>query len=164
MQRTPTFQPRLAAQTRSSGPHHERVADPRCTAVASCSYRRLRSVISHHRLSASFAVLCMLCHACDVSRVWRAPRKKRIRYYGQMVTMPEFGFDGVSSSLAKFMSIFFPQLFFQPFFLYYVRNPDTTVNTESTPAAQGACYNQLATTLYTPAACSRAGGNATRVR
>ena len=78
--------------------------------------------------------------------------------------MPDFGFDGVSSSLAEFMFIFFPNFFFQLFFLYYVRNPDTTDNTDSTRAVQGACYNQLATTLYTPAACSRAGGNATRVR
>ena len=40
--------------------------------------------------------------------------------------MPDFGFDGVSSSLAEFMSIFlFPNFFFD-FFLYYVRNPDTT--------------------------------------
>ena len=40
MHRTPTLQPHLliAAQTRSSGPHHERVADPWYTAaVASCS-------------------------------------------------------------------------------------------------------------------------------
>ena len=34
--------------------------------------------------------------------------------------------------------------------LYYVRNPDST---DSTRAVQGAWYNQLATTLYTPAAC-----------
>ena len=67
-----------------------------------------------------------------------------------MVTMPDFGFDGVSSSLAEFMSFFFPQSLFSTFlfFLYYVRNPDTTDNTDSTRAVQGACYNQLATTLY----------------
>ena len=32
-----------------------------------------------------------------------------------MVTMPDFGFDGVSSSLAEFMSIFF-HIFFNFFF------------------------------------------------
>ena len=74
-----------------------------------------------------------------------------------MFTMPDFGFDGVSSSLAEFMSIFFCQLFFQLFFLYGVRNPDTT-NTDSTRAMQGAYYNQLATTLYTPAACQQSRG------
>ena len=75
--------------------------------------------------------------------------------------MPNFGFDGMSWSLAEFMSIFF-QLFFSVFFLYCVRNPDTT---QSTRAVQDACYNQLATTLYTPAARqSGAGSNTTRVR
>ena len=105
--------------TRSSGQHHERVAGPRCTAVASCSIGGCdpSSVIT---ASLSFAVLCMLCHACDVSRVWRAPRKIKIldlRQYGQMVTMPDFGFDGVSSSLAEFTSIFFPTFFFNFFFV-----------------------------------------------
>ena len=42
-----------------------------------------------------------------------------------MVTMPDFGFDGVSSSLAKFMSIFLFNYFFQLFLKYFVRNPDT---------------------------------------
>ena len=69
--------------------------------------------------------------------------------------MPDFGFDGVSSSLAEFMSKEKSQLSFSALFLYYVRNPDTTDNTDSTRAAQGACYNQLATTLYTPAACQQ---------
>ena len=50
-----------------------------------------------------------------------------------------------------------PQLFFSTFFnLYCVRNPDTTDSTDSTRAVQGARYNQLATTPYTPtAACPR---------
>ena len=44
MQKTPTtLQPPLAAQTRSSG-HHERVADPRRTAVASSSLAELMSL------------------------------------------------------------------------------------------------------------------------
>ena len=65
---------------------------------------------------------------------------------------------------------FFPTLFVDIFFWHYVRsihasNPDTTDSTDSTRAVQGACYNQLATTLYTPAARqSGAGSNTTRVR
>ena len=39
-----------------------------------------------------------------------------------MVTMPNFGFDGVSSSIAEFMSIFLKPSFFT-FFLCYVRKP-----------------------------------------
>ena len=46
--------------------------------------------------------------------------------------MPNFGFDGVSSSLAEFMSI---SVFFNFFFLYYVRNPDTTDNRQHTSSA-----------------------------
>ena len=34
-------------------------------------------------------------------------------------------------------------------------NPDTTDNTDITRAIQGECFNQLATTLYTPAACQQ---------
>ena len=62
--------------------------------------------------------------------------------------MPNFGFDGVSSSLAEFMSI---SVFFNFFFciMYVTQTPQTT---DSTRAVQGACYNKLATTLYTPAA------------
>ena len=46
------------SSTSSSGPHYERVADPRCTAVASCSIGGCdpSSVIA---ASLSFAVLCM---------------------------------------------------------------------------------------------------------
>ena len=62
--------------------------------------------------------------------------------------MPNFGFDGVSSSLAEFMSI---SVFFNFFFciMYVTQTPQTT---DSTRAVQGACYNQPATMLYTPAA------------
>ena len=68
--------------------------------------------------------------------------------------MPDFGFDGVSSSLAQFVSIYFSNFFFQFFFciMYVTQTPQTT---DSTRAVQGACYNQLATTLYTPAACQQ---------
>ena len=92
----------------------------------------------------SFAVLCMLRHACGESRVWRAPRKKK----GSLVIWSnghdaQFGFDGESSSLAEFMSIFVSTFFF----LYYVRNPDTTDNRQHTSSArcvlQPAGYNAL---------------------
>ena len=78
-----------------------------------------------------------------------------------MVTMSDFVFDGVSSSLAEFMSylfffnFFFPTLFFQIFFGLCTCVTRTPRTTESTRAVQGACYNQLATTLYMPAACQQ---------
>ena len=132
----------------STDKKHRATPRERCTAVASCSIGGCdpSSVIT---ASLSFVVLCM-CHACGVARLARAAKKKKTHLwqYGQLVTMPDFGFDGVSSSLVEFMSIFF----FPTFFLYDVRTPDTT-NTDSTRAVQGACYNQLATTLYTLAAC-----------
>ena len=45
-----------------------------------------------------------------------------------MFTMPDFGFDGLSSSLVESMSIYFFSIFFPTFFLYHVQvcNPDTT--------------------------------------
>ena len=56
--------------------------------------------------------------------------------------MPDFGFDGVSSSLAEFMSF----LFFT-FFLYNVRNADTIDNRQHTSSAgcvlQPAGYNAI---------------------
>ena len=62
-----------------------------------------------------------------------------------MVTMPDFGFDCVSSILAEFTSIFFFNFFFNFFFvLQHVRKPDTTDSTDSTRAVQGACYVQPA--------------------
>ena len=70
--------------------------------------------------------------------------------YGQLVTMPDFGFDGVSSSLAEYIYIYI--YFFNFVFVYVTRTPQTT---DSTRAVQGACYNQLVTTLYTPAACQQ---------
>ena len=50
-----------------------------------------------------------------------------------MVTTPDFGLDGVSSSLA--VHVLFSFLFFQLFFLYDVRNPDTTDNRQHTSRA-----------------------------
>ena len=138
MQRTRTLQPRLAAQTRSSGPHHERVANPRCTAVASCSIGGCDppSVITASIFSrAMHVVSCVRC----LTRLARAAKKKRIWIFGnvvKMVTMPDFGFDGLSSSHAEFISIyFFPDFFFQLFFLYYVRNPGTRQDRQHTSSA-----------------------------
>ena len=88
----------------------------------------------------------MLCHACGESRVWRAPRKKK-RIYGQMVTMPNLDLMArvrASQSSCPFL--------FQLFFVVVTQTPQAT---DSTRAVQGACYNQPATTLYTPAACQQ---------
>ena len=104
---------------RSSTDKQQRVTPRACgrSAVYCCGqllYRRLRSVISHHRLSlfccAVHVVSCVQC----VARLARAAKKKNMNLweYGQMVTMPDFGFDRVSSSLAEFMSIFFSTFFF----------------------------------------------------
>ena len=51
--------------------------------------------------------------------------------------MPDFGFDGVSSSLAEFMSFLFVffNFFFLTFFSYCVRNPDTTDKRQHTSSA-----------------------------
>ena len=62
--------------------------------------------------------------------------------------MPDFGFDGVSSSLAEFMSIFCSQLFFSAFFSnMYVTQTLTTDNTQHTGSAgcvlQQAGYNAI---------------------
>ena len=110
MQRTPTtLQPRLAAQTRSSGPHHERVADPRFTAVASCCMGGCdpSSVITAYLFCCAVHVVsCVRC----VARLARAVKKKE---YGSLVIWSNghdarfWIFDGVSSSLAESMSIFF---------------------------------------------------------
>ena len=129
--------------------------------------RRLRSVISHHLLS--LLLCCCACVRC-VARLPRAAKKYytvHLWQYGQIVTNARFWiFDGVSSSLAESTSTYFFRLFSptfcSSFFSYYVRNPDTTDNTDITRAVQGACYNQLATTLNTPAACQRSRKQHTR--
>ena len=91
-----------------------------------------------------------------------------------MVTMPDSGFDGVSSSLAEFMSIFFSNVFFQLFFciMYVTQTPQTTQTATQTQQTTQTAHEQCkvrATTSwlqhYTrlPPA-SRAGSNTTRVR
>ena len=68
--------------TSSSGPHHEHVAGPRCTAVASCSIGGCdpSSVIT----GSLSRLLCCAC-VCGVSRVSRALRKIRIWIFGNIV-------------------------------------------------------------------------------
>ena len=153
MQRTPTtLQSPLSAPTRSSGPHHERVADPWVYWCGWLLYRKLRSVISHHRLSlfccAVHVVSCVRC----VARLTRAAKKKK---NGSSVIWS----NGHDARFRIWWREFEPRrvhvhFFFRStfFFGYYVRNPDTTDNTHSTRAVQGARYNQQARSLYTPAA------------
>ena len=61
--------------------------------------------------------------------------------------MPGFGFDGVSSSLAGFMSFFFSNFFFVLCASKYIRNPDTTDSRQHTSSAgcvlQPAGYNAV---------------------
>ena len=90
--------------TSSSGPHHEHVAGPRCTAVASCSIGGCdpSSVITASlSLLLCCPVLCCACvvrcgvsnarhtaphHTCTAQHsVWRAPRKIRRWIFGNMV-------------------------------------------------------------------------------
>ena len=70
------------SSTSSSGPHKERVAGPRCTAVASCSIGGCdpSSVIT--AVLFCFAVHVCAC-GCGVLRVRR--EKKRIWIFGNMV-------------------------------------------------------------------------------
>ena len=97
------------SSTSSSGPHHERGAGPRCTAVTGCFVGGCdpSSVITASLFCCVVKCMCVRCVA-------RAPRNVRIWIFGnsQMVTMPDFGFDGVSSSLAEFTSIFLFSNFF----------------------------------------------------
>ena len=56
--------------TRSSGQHHERVAGPRCTAVASCSIGGCDPSV----ITASLSLL-LLCAVCRASRARRENMK-----------------------------------------------------------------------------------------
>ena len=68
------------SSTSSSGPHNERVAGPRCTAVASFSIGGCdpSSVINA-------SLFCCAVRVCAVCRASRAPRKIRIWIFGNMV-------------------------------------------------------------------------------
>ena len=100
-----------------------------------------------------------------VARLARAAKKKNMHlwYYGPMVTMPDFGFDGVSLSLAEFMSIFF-----SPFLKYcVVRNPDTRHRRQHKTAHEQCRVRGTTSWLqrYTRLSlANRAGSNTTRVR
>ena len=102
MQRTQTtLQPRLAVQTRRSGPQYERVADPQCTAVASCSIGGCdpSSVITASLPLLLCCACCVICATCRASGARR--EKKRIWIFGNMVKWsrcPILGLDPGSSS------------------------------------------------------------------
>ena len=70
------------SSTSSSGPHHERVAGPRCTAEASCSIGGCdpSSVIT---ASFSFAVLFMWVRC--VARLARAAKNNNTRYESSVI-------------------------------------------------------------------------------
>ena len=53
------------SSTSSSGPHHERVAGPRCTAVASCSIGGCDPSLV---ITAPLSLCCCAVHACAVCR------------------------------------------------------------------------------------------------
>ena len=90
-------------------------------------YRRLLSVISHHRLSLLLYCACV----CGMSRISRSPRKIIIWIFGNTVKCSRCPILDLMASVRASSSpcrfIFF-QFFFQLFFLYHVQvcNPDTT--------------------------------------
>ena len=118
-------------------------------------YRRLRSVISHHRLSLVLYCACMFVR-CLASR---ENTNMDLWNYGQTVTMPDSGFDGVSSSLPEFMYLFTFPTFFSTFFVLCPRNPDTTHNRQHTSSA--GCVLQPAGHNAIHACCLRAEQEAT---
>ena len=98
-------------------------------------------------LCCACCVVCAVCRASDARRekkkngssvIWSNGHDARFRIWWR-----EFEPRRVH------VHFFFRSTFF---FGYYVRNPDTTDNTHSTRAVQGARYNQQARSLYTPAA------------
>ena len=97
------------SSTSRSGPHHERAAGRMCTAVASCS---IEGCDPTSVITASLSLFCCAGHVCAVRRACAAKNRN--------FTMPDFGFDCVSSSLAEFMSnCFFSQLFSNFFFNFF---------------------------------------------
>ena len=167
MQRTPTtLQPRLAAQTRSNGPHHERVADPRCAAVASCSIGGWdpSSVITASLpllLCCAFCVMRATCGAYDARR--------ENKEYGSLVIW-SIGHDARfwiwwrEFEPRRVMSIFFPSFFFNIFFciMYVTQTPQTTQTAHKQYRVRATTSWLQRYTRLPPA--SRAGSNTTSVR
>ena len=162
MQRAPTtLQPRLAAHARSSGPHHERVADPRCTAVASCS-------IGGGDPSSVITVSLLLCCAfCVMRAMCRASGARREKKDGSLVIWS----NGHDARFWIWWREFEPRKvhvhFFSLFFcIMYVTQTAQRAQTAQTAHEQ--CRVRGATswlqryTRLLPA--SRAGSNTTRVR
>ena len=141
------------------------MADPRCTAVASCPIGGCdpSSVITASLCCAVHVVSCVRC----VARLTRAVKEKNMALwqYCQMVTMPDFGFDGVSSSLAEFISIFF---FLTSFFTLFFLLCTLTQTPQTTQTSHEQCRVRASTSwlqryTHLPPA-SGAGSNTTRVR
>ena len=125
MQRTPTtLQSPLSAPTRSSGPHHERVADPWVYWCGWLLYRKLRSVISHHRLSLFCCAVHVVSCECAVCRASDARREKKKWIFGNTVKWSRYPIlDLMARVRASQSSYPFFKILFSPFFLYYVRKP-----------------------------------------
>ena len=85
VQRTPTtLQPRLAAQTRSRGHHHERVPDLRCTSLASCSIGGCdpSSVITASPPHLLCCACCVMRATFHASGARHEKKKENVRLYG----------------------------------------------------------------------------------
>ena len=98
------------------------------------------------------SLFCCAVHVSCVRCVARLARREIKEYgslvlqYGQMVTMPDFGFDGVSSSLAEVLSIKKKKKKKNIFFciMYVTQTPQTTQHTSSAGCVlQPAGYNAI---------------------
>ena len=170
-----TLQPRLEA--RALAGHTTRVSQV-CVALpwlVALSEAAVRPLSSPHLSLLFWRCVCV----CGVRCVVRAA-KKRTRYLvliwmldivriSDMVTMPEFGLEGVSLILAEIVSLFLYIIFIcsNRFFSVFVLCTDTTGNKQHMGGAgrviQSACYTAIRVHACRPPA-ERAGSNITRVR
>ena len=154
-----TLQHRTTAQTSRGQKRHARAA----YCCGRLLYWRLSFVIRHHRLPLSPRAVCMCLG------VSRAPLKTIIWMIRTMVTWsrcPILDLKARVRSFADVMSDIFSTFFFNLILVSRSTQPrrhrQPTAHQQCRPRAT---YNQLTTTLYTPAAAaSRAGSNITRVR
>ena len=90
------------------------------------------------------SLVCCAVHVCGVSRVSRAPGKIRVWIFGKMV---KWSRCPILDLMARVPSSHSSRPFFSNFFLYYVRNPDTTDNRQHTSSEgyvlQPAGYNAI---------------------
>ena len=144
MQRTPkTLQPRLAAQAAAG--HTTSVWQVR--GVLLWLVALSEAAIRHQSSPPLSLLLCCAC-VCGVSRASRAA-KIRIRIFGNMVKWSRCPISDLMARVRASQSSLFFSNFLFCIIMYVIQTPQTT---DSTRAVQGACYNQLAKTLYTPAA------------